>query len=578
MHYFLSKITIQKCSVMYSTNCVPNPHQNKATFFHRNLLAFQKPPVKAKVVCQAEMPKNSILWFRKGLRLHDNPALLEAINRVNYFYPIFIIDPNFIGPQRVGVTRYNFLLECLQDLNASLEARGTRLLVLRGNPVEVFPKIFKDWDVSHLCFEYDTEPYAKRRDVQIRELANKAGVEVYSPISNTLYDMDKLVSLNGGETITSYGNFRTLAGRLGEPPVPVGDPPSSIPPFQQGAVGTDTKVTSIPTLQEMGYEPIPNGKGSPLKGGESVALSKMLQKLSDKQWVIKFEKPQTDPTAFTDPATTTLSPYIKFGCLSVRLFYHKLRAIEKSMNDKCSQPPVSLVGQLIWREFNYMVSVSNPQYDRMEGNTVCRQIPWDDNEEFYKAWEEGRTGYPWIDACMIQLQQWGWMHHLARHCVACFLTRGDLWQSWERGRDTFDRLLVDADPAINNFNWQWLSASAFFHQYFRVYSPINFGKKYDPEGHFVKHFLPQLRGFPKKYIYEPWKAPMTVQKAAGCIIGKDYPEPIVDHEFAKQENLERMKLAYAENRELKEVEKRPIEKPKSNKGSSKASSSKKVAT
>ena len=169
-----------------------------------------------------------------------------------------------------------------------------------------------------------------------------------------------------------------------------------------------------------------------------------------------------------------------------------------------------------------------------------RQIPWGADAALLAAWEAGRTGYPWIDAAMTQLRTQGWLHHLARHAVACFLTRGDLWQSWEAGAAVFDRLLLDADWALNNGNWQWLSASAFFHQFFRVYSPVAFPKKYDATGAYVRHFLPGARApprprrtaapaaltrlvlplavlarMPDKYIYEPWKAPAAVQQAAG---------------------------------------------------------------
>jgi cryptochrome len=129
---------------------------------------------------------------------------------------------------------------------------------------------------------------------------------------------------------------------------------------------------------------------------------------------------------------------------------------------------VSLYGQLLWREFFYCASVSIPNFGSMEGNPNCRQIDWDTNEEHLRAWELGRTGYPWIDAIMNQLRREGWMHHLARHSVACFLTRGDLYLSWEAGADIFSKYLLDADWAINAGNWQWLSASAFFSQYFRV--------------------------------------------------------------------------------------------------------------
>lgn len=166
--------------------------------------------------------------------------------------------------------------------------------------------------------------------------------------------------------------------------------------------------------------------------------------------------------------------------------------IEKEKKNH-TKPPVSLKGQLLWREFFYTVGGATKNFNKMEGNPICRQIDWDENDEFYKAWEESRTGYPWIDAIMMQLKQEGWMHHLARHAVACFLTRGDLYIHWEKGRDTFDRLLIDGDWHVNNGNWMWLSASAFFHQFFRVYSPVSFGKKYDKNGDFIRHFLPVLK-------------------------------------------------------------------------------------
>ena len=146
---------------------------------------------------------------------------------------------------------------------------------------------------------------------------------------------------------------------------------------------------------------------------------------------------------------------------------------------------------------------------------------------------------------MAQLRTEGWMHHLARHSVACFLTRGDLYCSWEAGRDVFDRHLIDADWALNAANWQWLSASAFFSQYFRVYSPIAFGKQYDKNGDYIRKYLPVLKDMPAKYIYEPWTAPPEVQRKAGCVVGQDYPAPIVDHAVVSKANMAKMKAAYA---------------------------------
>lgn len=142
------------------------------------------------------------------------------------------------------------------------------------------------------------------------------------------------------------------------------------------------------------------------------------------------------------------------------------------------------------------------------------------------------------------------MHHLARHCVACFLTRGDMFVHWEKGRDVFERLLIDSDWAINNGNWLWLSCSSFFYEYHRIYSPISFGKKYDPDGKFIRHFLPVLKDMPKQYIYEPWTAPKSIQVKAKCIIGKDYPSPVISHDSASKECKRKLAEAYALNRQL----------------------------
>ncbi|WIA38442.1 hypothetical protein OEZ86_001766 [Tetradesmus obliquus] len=496
---------------------------------------------------QSKGQKNSIIWFRKGLRVHDNPALIEACRDAQHVYPIFIIDPHFLhnssynSSYKVGVNRYNFLLECLTDLDQSLRALGSQLLVLRGTPQDVFPRIFKEWDVQQLCYEVDVEPYAKSRDAAVGQLAAAAGVAVSASVSHTLYDTDVLLRAAGGRAPQTMQAFTKLIDKVGDPPAPLPAPASLPPP---GPVAE--AVTSVPTLTEVGYQQQPT---TVFKGGESQALVRLGDYLADAKWVCAFEKPKTDPSAFVRPATTVLSPYLKFGCLSPRLFHARLMAVYRGAKGVHSKPPVSLRGQLLWREFFYTVGSTTPNFDAMAGNPLAKQIPWDTNPAYLAAWKAGRTGYPWIDAAMRQLSEWGWMHHLARHSVACFLTRGDLYISWEAGKAVFEELLLDADHFLNAANWMWLSASAFFNQYYRVYSPVTFGKKYDPEGKFIRRFVPELALLPTKYIYEPWTAPLDVQQRCGCIIGKDYPFPVVDHTTISKVNMGRMKAAYEANRE-----------------------------
>lgn len=488
------------------------------------------------------MTHHSVHWFRKGLRLHDNPALLAALQDCKEFYPIFILDPWFPKNMHISVNRWRFLIESLKDLDETLQKLNSRLFVIRGRPVEVFPCLFKDWKVTQLTFEVDTEPYARQRDAEVVNLAEKHGVEVIQRVSHTLYDTERVITENNGKPPLTYVRLQTVLSSLGPPERPVPAPAlEQIRNCHTPCTDLHDVNYGIPTLEELGRDPAEAGSRL-YPGGETEALCRLEHYMQQTSWVCNFKKPETSPNSL-DPSTTVLSPYVKFGCLSARTFWWRLNEIYQGR--KHSQPPVSLHGQLLWREFFYVIGAATPNFNRMVGNPVCTQVDWDDNKEHVQAWAEGHTGYPFIDAIMTQLRTEGWIHHLARHAVACFLTRGDLWISWEEGQKVFEELLLDADPFLNAGNWQWLSASAFFHQFYRVYSPVAFGKKTDKNGDYIKKYLPFLKKFPTEYIYEPWKAPLSIQQQAGCIIGTDYPKPIVLHEEVRKRNIERMKAAYA---------------------------------
>ena len=500
----------------------------------------------------------AVHWFRKGLRLHDNPALLAALSKSARVIPLFVIDPWFLTSSgRVGPRRYQFLLESLTDLDASLRQLDSQLYVARGKPADVIPRICEASGATLLTFEADTEPYAQTRDGDIQAKMKKMGVTVDVCWSHTLHDMTHLAALAHDQPTTTYQSFlKNIFHRAGPVPKPVDAPKEKFAPL-----GMDLAAL----LPDLGLEdgvPTMETTPCPFVGGETTALERMRMNLSRTAWVRTFEKPKTSPNSL-EPSTTVLSPYLKFGCLSARTFWHELHQI----SNQISKPPTSLIGQLLWREFYYTSAFCCPNYDRMKGNPICRQIKWIDPEatsdssdsgelsakasEHLAAWQEGRTGFPWIDAIMTQLREQGWIHHLARHSAACFLTRGDLFISWEHGAKHFDRLLLDADWALNNGNWMWLSASCYFYQFFRVYSPVSFGKKTDKNGDYIRKWLPQLKNMPSKYIYEPWMAPRSVQEQAGCIVGVDYPAPIVDHKVVSKRNMGWMKAAYDEHKRSK---------------------------
>ncbi|KAM7413865.1 hypothetical protein PAMA_018927 [Pampus argenteus] len=488
------------------------------------------------------MVVNSVHWFRKGLRLHDNPALQEALNGADTVRCVYILDPWFAGAANVGINRWRFLLEALEDLDSSLKKLNSRLFVVRGQPTDVFPRLFKEWKVTRLTFEYDPEPYGKERDGAIIKMAQEFGVETVVRNSHTLFNLDRIIEMNNNSPPLTFKRFQTIVSRLELPRRP-------LPPItQQQMDKCHTKIAdnhdqlySIPSLEELGFRT----EGLPpavWRGGESEALDRLNKHLDKKVWVANFEHPRVN-TCSLYASPTGLSPYLRFGCLSCRVLYYNLRELYMKLR-KRSSPPLSLFGQLLWREFFYTAATNNPNFDRMEGNPICVQIPWDQNPEALAKWAEGRTGFPWIDAIMTQLRQEGWIHHLARHAVACFLTRGDLWISWESGMRVFEELLLDADWSVNAGSWMWLSCSAFFQQFFHCYCPVGFGRRTDPSGDYIRHYIPILKDYPNRYIYEPWNAPESVQKAANCVVGVNYPKPMINHAEGSRLNIERMKQVY----------------------------------
>ncbi|CAG9784866.1 unnamed protein product [Diatraea saccharalis] len=490
-------------------------------------------------------------WFRLDLRIHDNLALRNAINeaenRKYLLRPVFIIDTDI--KQKIGANRLRFLIQSLQDLDINLRKLNSRLFILRGNAKELFSKLFDEWQVKYLTTQVDIDPEIVQQDEIIEKLAESKDIYIVRRVQHTVYDVHSVLKKNNGNVPLTYQKFLSLVNDIN-----VKDTIEITKTLSDHCKPSDLESNNynVPTLQELGID---ESSLNPCKypGGEIEGLKRLHLYMAKKQWVCKFEKPNTSPNSI-EPSTTVLSPYLSHGCLSSKLFYHKLKQVENGVPH--SQPPVSLLGQLMWREFYYTAGAGTENFDKMVGNPVCTQIPWVKNENYLKAWAEGRTGYPFVDAIMRQLKQEGWIHHLARHMVACFLTRGDLWISWEEGAKVFEDYLLDYDWSLNAGNWMWLSASAFFYKYFRVYSPVAFGKKTDKEGLYIRKYVPELKKYPTEFIYEPWKAPKSVQKTAGCIIGEDYPQRVVDHDKIHKENMQKMSAAYKNNKEKKSLKRK----------------------
>ncbi|XP_053603003.1 cryptochrome-1 [Plodia interpunctella] len=489
-------------------------------------------------------------WFRLDLRIHDNLALRNAINeaenRKYLLRPVYVLDPDIAS--KVGANRLRFLIQSLQDLDTNLRKLNSCLFILRGKASELLPKLFDEWQVKYLTTQVDIDPEILKEEEIVEKVANEKDIFIVKRVQHTVFDTQSVLKKNNDCVPLTYQKFLSLVQEI-----QVKDTIEITKSLSDHCKPSDyCDNNNVPLLSELGIdESMLTACKYP--GGETEGLKRLHMYMAKKQWVCKFEKPNSSPNSI-EPSTTVLSPYISHGCVSSKLFYHKLKEVENGIPH--TMPPVSLMGQLMWREFYYTAGTGTENFDKMVGNKLCTQIPWASNDEQLKAWAEGRTGYPFVDAIMRQLKEEGWIHHLARHMVACFLTRGDLWISWEEGAKVFEGYLLDYDWSLNAGNWMWLSASAFFYKYFRVYSPVAFGKKTDKEGLYIRKYVPELKKYPTEYIYEPWKAPQNVQKAADCIIGEGYPQRIVDHDKIHKENMQKMSVAYKANKEKKSL-KRP---------------------
>jgi len=249
-----------------------------------------------------------------------------------------------------------------------------------------------------------------------------------------------------------------------------------------------------------------------------------------------LEKTPPPPKPFRQCFISNLSS------ISIYSFYWKIRRLYDEINNGIRPPLIDITGQLLWREYFYTLARLNLHFNQIKDNPVCLAIPWNQDESLLENWKSGNTGYPFIDAGLRQILQEGWAHHLVRNAIAMFLTRGDLWISWERGYEHLMENLIDSDWSINAGNWMWISSSAFDRllDCSRVIDPVLFGKRLEPSGEYIRKYVPELTNFSFQYIHEPWKAPFEVQKAANCIIGVDYPEPIVNHHEESMRNKERM--------------------------------------
>jgi deoxyribodipyrimidine photo-lyase len=458
----------------------------------------------------------TIWWIRRDLRLADNPALRAALAHGDQVIPLFILDPYFDRAATAGSKRLAFLYGGLRSLHNDLMARGGRLIVRRGEPLAVLTQLVQETAAGAIFAEADGSPYARRRDAAAAQhlpLTLLEGLTAHPPGAVVKAD---------GTPYTVFTPFSKawkafpLRGELAPAP---------------HRVPTPTGIASepIPDTPELpGSVPFPPGETEAWRRLAAFALARQAP----------IGQYAADRNRMDLTGTSQLSPYLRFGMLSAaRAVDAAQQAQREASNETARRGAETWLNELIWREFYLAILYHFPNVLAEAFQAKLRHIPWDNDTDAFAAWCAGRTGYPVVDAAMRQLEQTGWMHNRARMIVASFLVK-DLLIDWRWGERWFMQHLVDGDPAANNGGWQWTAGvGTDAAPYFRIFNPVMQGQKFDPQGDYVRLWVPELARVPVRFIHEPWQMPAAEQRTAGCVPGRDYPLPIVDHHAARQRTL-----------------------------------------
>jgi deoxyribodipyrimidine photo-lyase len=463
------------------------------------------------------------VWFRgKDLRLTDHAPLHVGL-KAKQLTLLFVVDPYFFEPKRAAALphRMQFLTESLAALEKNIAAKGGKLHLVRGASVAMIPLVVQRLRVSHVLAHRWTEPLGRKRDERIARVLS---------VPFQLFEGETLlppgtVRSQAGEPFSVFTPFsrvaKNLLGTSLCEPLPV---PSALLTSTGVEAALSDCITHLPSLKELG---IHKNQGL-VAGGEKAAKERLNLFLRE-----RAQNYDSSRDMLAESGTSRLSQDLKFGTLSVRsVWWSAARAASSRGRDV-------FLNELLWREFAYATLWDRPWVLERPFRETFQQFPYDGLDAHYDAWERGATGIPIVDASARQLLAEGFVHNRARMISASFLTK-NLKVSHERGEAHYLRYLTDGDWALNNMGWQWSAGCGVdAAPYFRVFNPVTQGQKFDPEGNYVRKYVPELRDLPTRYIHAPWESPQRILEEARITLGASYPRPIVDLKKSRQEFLDR---------------------------------------
>lgn len=450
----------------------------------------------------------NIVWFRKDLRISDNPALVAAL-KVGPVIPIYLNDPE----EKLGRMSKLWLSKSLAELSKSLE---NKLSIYNGPSIELIAKLVVANEVTGVYFNRGYEPWRRESDEAIAKYLNSKNISVNVFSASLLWEPDQVLKSDGTYYKVFTPFYRKGCLSKEEPRFPLEAPKIAIANNKLPSEGLDF-------AHENWHDKMQ------IQVGERAAQGKLEIFLSG--GAHGYKEGRNFPA---QNHTSRLSPHLHLGEISPNQCWHAAKQV-------ASLPPTDLdhfLSELGWREFSYYLLYHFPGLPEDNFQSKFDKFPWKNDDSKLKSWQKGLTGYPIVDAAMRELWQTGDMHNRTRMIVASFLVK-NLFIHWHHGRDWFWDCLSDADLASNSASWQWVAGcGADAAPYFRIFNPILQSEKFDPEGEYIRKYVPELKALPNKYLHAPWTAPEEILQAAHLTIGVDYPEPIIDFSCARALSLE----------------------------------------
>jgi deoxyribodipyrimidine photo-lyase len=469
-----------------------------------------------------------ILWFRQDLRLEDHPALNAAAKSGRPLIALYIFDDRAAGAWALGGASKWWLHHSLSALTEALAARGVRLVLRKGDSEKILIQLAREVRAEAVYFTRAYEPALAALERSVDGTLLEIGVEARRFGGNLLFEPEAVATKSGTPFKVFTPFYKACRTKTVLPPP---DGPDKLRAYECCPPGD--------ALSDWGLTPrAPDWSGGLAETwvpGESGAKQRLQSFLSDA--LVAYPERRDFPG---EEATSRLSPHLHFGEISPRNIWHRVEMRAHAGGPGLGKAATAFLRELAWREFSYHLLFHYPDLPREPFNPRFKRFPWSTDETALAAWQRGRTGYPLVDAGMRELWHTGWMHNRVRMIVASFLVK-HLLIPWQEGEKWFWDTLVDADLANNAASWQWVAGcGADAAPYFRIFNPVLQGRKFDPEGRYVRRWVPELADLPDKVIHSPRESSEELLLKSGIELGRGYPPPIVDHGFARTRALEKL--------------------------------------